>query len=186
YTDLVVQAMVPIHEMQRRAVVLRKTNTVLDGNDIIRPTVNDGRRTIEDALPQLGQSCHIQRGSHQKHPSGMQKRRRCYCNVTAHARADQHQVARQLLAEVHELCDTGSWLLDAAIVHRMRFVALAASYFGQRRNLPPPRATFLAMGEDYVAIDYGRFHNNSSRLIEASLTTRPPVSSPPSARSRFR
>jgi hypothetical protein len=83
----------------------------------------------------------------------MQKRRRCYCNVTTHARTDQHQVARQLLAEVHELCDTGPRLVDAAIVHRMGIVTLAAGYLGEGRNLPSPRATFLAMGEDDVAID---------------------------------
>ena len=40
----------------------------------------------------------------------------------------------------------------------MGLLALAASYIGQRGNLPPPRTTFLAMGEDDVAIDYGRFH----------------------------
>jgi hypothetical protein len=45
----------------------------------------------------------------------------------------------------------------------MGIVTLAAGYLGQGRNLPSPRATFLAMGEDDVAIDYGRFHNNSSR-----------------------
>src|SRR5436853_641080 len=71
-------------------------------------------------------------------------------------------------------------------IHRMRFVAFAAGYFGQRRNLPSPRATFLAMGEDNVAIDYARFHNNSSRLIALSFTTRAPVSSTPSPSSRFR
>jgi hypothetical protein len=46
----------------------------------------------------------------------------------------------------------------------MGLIALAAGYFRQRGDLPPPRTTFLTMGEDDVAIDYGRFHNNSSSL----------------------
>ena len=89
---------IAIHEMQRRPVGLGEADTVLNGNHLVQPTVDDGGRTVQDPLPQLGQSFHVQRGSHQEHTSGMQKRGRCYCNVTAHARADQHQVARQLLA----------------------------------------------------------------------------------------
>jgi hypothetical protein len=45
----------------------------------------------------------------------------------------------------------------------MGFITLAAGYVRQRGDLPPPGTTFLAMGEDDVAIDYGRFHNNSSK-----------------------
>jgi len=43
----------------------------------------------------------------------------------------------------------------------MGLISLTSGYIRQRGNLPPPRTTFLAMGEDDVAIDYGRFHNNS-------------------------
>src|SRR3569833_1523760 len=88
----------------------------------------------------------------------MQKRRRCHCNVTAHARADEDQVARQLLAEVHELRHPRTRLVDAAVINGMGLIALAAGYIRQRGNLPPPRTTLLAMGEDDMAIDYGLFH----------------------------
>src|SRR5262249_25137152 len=117
---------------------------------------------------------------------GVQKRGRCYCYVTAHARAYEDEIARQLLAEVDELCDPGTRLFDAPVVHGVGLVPLASSDFRQCCNLSSPRTTLLPMGEHNVAIDYGRFHNNSSRLMAASLTTRAPMSSTPSARSRFR
>src|SRR5262249_3504620 len=101
----------------------------------------------------------------------MEKRCGCDCNVASHARADEYQITGELLAEVNQLRDTGTRHIDAAIIHGVRLVALATRDFGQCRDLPSPWATFLAMGEDNVTTDYRRFHNNSSRLMAASLTT---------------
>src|SRR3954447_14021750 len=60
--NLVVQTVVTIHEVQRGPVVLSETDAVLNRDYFVLPTVDDGRRTIEDSLPQLGQSVHVQRG----------------------------------------------------------------------------------------------------------------------------
>ncbi len=73
--DLVVQTVVAIHQMQCRAIRLRKSDTVLNGYDVVQPTVNDGFRAIENTGPQLRESIHVQRGSHQKHTAVMQQRR---------------------------------------------------------------------------------------------------------------
>src|SRR3954453_9242745 len=49
--NLIVQTVVTIHEVQRGPVALSETDAVLNRDHFVLPTVDDGRRTVEDALP---------------------------------------------------------------------------------------------------------------------------------------
>src|SRR5262249_18270363 len=129
-----------------------------DRDDVVPPTVDDICGAIENPWPQFRETFHVESGRHQEHTSGMQKRGRCYCNVTAHARPDEYEITGELLAEVDELRNAAPGLVDASIVHRMGLIALTPRNLCQRSNLPSPRAALLAMGKDDVPIDYGRFH----------------------------
>ena len=81
----------------------------------------------------------------------MQERGGGHRHVAAEAGADQHQVAAELLAEVHQPRDARARLVDAAVVDRVRVVAFRARNFRQRGDLAPPGTGFLAVGEHHVA-----------------------------------
>ncbi len=80
----------------------------------------------------------------------MQQRRRSHGYIAAEAGADEHQVARQLLAELDQSRDTLAWIVEPAVIDGVRFVSFAAGDFGERGDLSSPGPALLAMGEDHV------------------------------------
>ena len=143
--------MVAVEQVQRRAVFLGEAHAVLVGHHVVPPAVNQRRGAVEHAVPQLRQAIHVERRRHQEHAAGMQERSGRHGNEAAHAGADEHQVALQLLAEVHETRDARARVIDAAIVDGLRLVALAARHFGKRGDLAAPGPTFLAVREHDVS-----------------------------------
>src|ERR1043165_2067018 len=51
--------------------------------------------------------------------------------AAAETGAAEHEVALELLAELHELVDALAWIVDAAVVHGFDFVSFAARIAGQ-------------------------------------------------------
>ena len=88
----------------------------------------------------------------------MQQRGGGHRDVAPDARAHEHQVTAELLAEIDELRRARPRLVNAAVVDRMGFVAFLAGHFGERRNLATPGATFLPVGEDDVSAGHGFMH----------------------------
>src|SRR6185312_3232391 len=80
----------------------------------------------------------------------MQQGSRSYRNIAAETGADQHQIARELLAELDEPRDALARIIEAAVIDRVRFVALAARDFGKGGDFASPRPALLAVGEDHV------------------------------------
>src|SRR4030095_328953 len=81
-----------------------------------------------------------------------------------HARADEHEVALQLLAEVHQTRDARARMIDAAIVDGLGLISFAARHFGERGDLATPGPAFLTVREDYVAA-HGRQYSHSALLF---------------------
>src|SRR5437762_9005472 len=94
----------------------------------------------------------------------MQQRGRGHGDVTAEARADEHEIPGQLLAEIHQPRDARARLVDAAIVDRVRVVSLAARDLRERADLAPPRPALLAVREDHMAESHGRSEEHTSEL----------------------
>ena len=119
---------------------------------------------VEYAAAQLRQALQVQRRGHQEHPARMQERGGDDRDIAAEARADQHQVAGELLAEIHQPRNTRAGLIDAAVIDRVRLVALGARHLRERRDLAPPRPALLAVREDDVAGGHERPPGGAQRI----------------------
>src|SRR5262249_60995933 len=99
---------------------------------------------------------------HEEHTAGVQQRGRGHRNVAAETRSDQHQIAGELLAELHQPGYPGSWLIDAAVIHRVRVVSFGACHLGERGDLASPGTASLTVRENDMTGSHGRLHGRAS------------------------
>src|SRR5262245_59666565 len=124
-TELVVQTMVAVEQVERRPVLLREANAVLVRPHLVAPAMHDRSLAVEHTLTQLRQASHVERRRHQKYAARMQERGRRDGDEAAHAGPDEHEVALQLLAEIHESGNACARMVDAAVVDGLGLIAFA-------------------------------------------------------------
>jgi hypothetical protein len=148
--------------MQRGVIVLREAHAVLVRHHLIMPAMYQRGRAVEPTRAQLRQSLDVERRRHEKDTARVQQRGGGDRHVATEARADQHQIPRELLAEVHQACHAGARLLDAAVVDRVRLVPFRTCDLRQRGNLASPGTSILAVGEHDMTGGNGRVHGRLS------------------------
>ncbi len=156
--------MIAFEQVQRGSGGLREAHAVLERNHIVAPAMHDRRRTVQYTLAKFGQTLDVERRCHQEDAASVQQRSGCDGDVPAHAGANQNEITRQFLARVDELRHTCPGLIDAAIVDRVRLIALAARHFRERRDLPTPGSALLSMRENHIPRCHARTHDGWSCL----------------------
>ena len=143
--------MIAFQEMQRGFVLLSKTDAVLEGNDLIIPSMDNCGGAIQQTLAQFREAFHVDCRCQQENAPRMKVSGSGDGNEASKARADEHQVPLQVLAKLDELRDAVAGGIDATKVHGLRLIAFAPRGVRKRGDLATPRPTILTMGEDDVA-----------------------------------
>ncbi len=150
--------MVRVHDVQRRLLLAGEAIAVVDGDHLVAPAVHDRRRAGSRSRREFLEAGHVERGSQQEHATRLQQRGSCHGNVAAHARADQHQRAPQVLAERQQPRDPVLRVVDAAVIHRLDVKPLLARDLRHRGDLAAPRLAVLAVRKDYVSFGHAALH----------------------------
>ncbi len=144
-TDLVEHPVIRVHDVQRRFLLAREPDAVVDGDDLVAPAVDDRGRAHGRTRTEFLVAGHVQRRRQQEHAARLQQRRTGHRHPATHARADQHQRAAQVLAEGEQPGDAGLGIVDAAVVHRLDVESLFTRDLRHRGDLAAPGLAVLAV-----------------------------------------